>query len=114
MVGTLDDVELTMLAVEQAGSVAAAVEDVYPATAARAIGPTCAMRAIRRRVHAVRAALLAFVTLMPERMAGVAPTILALRAALGTEHVLITVRGMMAQHLAVLRSPLGFFHRVSA
>ena len=46
MVGTLDNVEATVLAVEQAGGVAAAVDRVYPASAKRAIGPTCAMRAI--------------------------------------------------------------------
>jgi hypothetical protein len=114
LVGTLDDVEATVLAVEQAGSAAAAVERVYPAAAEHAIGPTCAMRAIRRRLHAVRAALLAFVTLMAESMTDVAPTVGALREALGTERVLVTVRRIMERHLGALPTPLGFRHRVSA
>jgi hypothetical protein len=114
MVGTLKEVEATVLAVEQAGSVAAAVEDVYPAAAERAIGSACAMRAIRRRLHAVRAVLLAFVTLMADRMTGVAPTVSAVRDALGTEDVLMTVRCLMARHLTALPTPLGFRTRASA
>jgi hypothetical protein len=114
MVGTVDEVEATVLAVEQAGSVAAAVEQVYPASAAGAIGPTCAMRAIRRRLHAVRATLLAFVTLLPEHALDGEATVGALRDALGTERVLMTVRCTMAQHMAALPIPLGFNHRLRA
>ncbi len=114
MVGTLDNVEATVLAVEQAGGVAAAVDRVYPASANRAIGPTCAMRAIGRRLHAVREVLLAFVTLMADCMTGVAPTLGALREALGTEHVLVTVRCIMEPRLGALPTPLGFRHRVKA
>lgn len=114
MVGTLDDVEAAVLAVEQAGSVAAAVERVYPASAAHAISLTCAIRAIRRRLHSVRAALLSFVTLMADRVTDVAPTVGALRKALGTERVLVTVRCVMERHLSALPTPLGFPNRVSA
>jgi hypothetical protein len=114
MVGTLDDVEAAVLAVEQAGGVAAAVDRVYPASAKRAIGPTCAMRAIGRRLHAVREVLLAFVTLMADHMTGVAPTVGALREALGTEHVLVTVRCILKRRLGALPTPLGFRNRVSA
>jgi hypothetical protein len=72
------------------------------------------MRAIRRRRRAVRAALLAFVTLMADRTADVAPTVCALRAALGSEHVLVTVRCAMEKHLSALPTPLCFRHRVGA
>lgn len=114
MRGTLDAVEAAVLAVEQTGSIAAAVEQVHPADAVRAIGPVCARRSIRRRLRAVRAALLAVVTLLPERLTGIAPTVSALRSALGVERVLVTVRGMIQRHLDALPTPLGFRNRVRA
>jgi hypothetical protein len=51
---------------------------------------------------------------MAGRITDVAPTILALRGALGTEHVLISVRCIMELHLCSLPTPLGFRQRVSA
>ena len=113
MSGSLDEVEAVVLAVEQAGGVAAAVDVVHPADAQRAIGAVCASRSIRRRLQSVRAALLAVVSLFAERLAGVAPTITALRLALGTDHVLVAVRGLAARHLGALPSPLGLRTRVS-
>jgi hypothetical protein len=112
--GTLDEVEAVVRAVEQAGTVAAAVEAVHPAGAVDAIGTVCAMRSIRRRLHAVRAALLAIVTLMPERFVGVVPTLAAMRFALGTDRVLVTVRDLARKHLRALPTPLGFRARAQA
>jgi hypothetical protein len=114
MRGTLDAVEAAVHAVEQTGSLTAAVEQVHPADAARAIGPVCARRSIRRRLQAVQVALLAIVTLLPERLTGIAPTITALREALGVERVLVSVRGMIEPHLSALPTPLGFRDRASA
>jgi len=114
MSGTLDAVEAAVLAVEQAGSIAGAIEQVHPADAERAIGPVCAQRSIRRRLRAVRAALLAIITLLPERLSGVAPTITALREVLSTERVLVVVRCIVEQHLGALPTPLGFRHRARA
>ena len=114
MPGTLDEVEAVVLAVEQAGSIAAAVEQVHPADAERAIGPVCAERSIRRRVQPVCAALLAVITLLPERFRGIMPTIAALREALGTDRVLVAVRCIAEQHLGALPTPLGFLHRARA
>jgi hypothetical protein len=111
--GTLDAVEAVVLAVEQAGSVAAAVEVVHPADVEHAIGAVSALRSIRRRLSAVRAALLAIVTLLPERLSGVTASITALRAALSTEQVLVTLRCMVVRHLGALPTPLGFGHRAS-
>lgn len=113
MPGTLDEVEAVVLAVEQAGGVTAAVDVVHPADAKRAIGAVCAARSIRRRLQAVRAALLAVVSLFAEHLAGVAPTIIALRLALGTDHVLVAVRGLAARHVGALPAPLGLRSRVS-
>jgi hypothetical protein len=114
MPGTLDAVEAAVHAVEQVGSIAAAVEQVHPAEAERAIGPVCAERSIRRRLGPVRAALLAVVTLLPERFRGIAPTITALREALGTGRVLVAVRRIAERHLGALPTPLGFRHRSAA
>jgi hypothetical protein len=113
MSGTLDEVEAVVRTVEQAGSIAAAVDVVYPADAKRAIGAVCAARSIRRRLQAVRAALPAVVSLFADHLIGVAPTITALRHALGTDHVLVAVRGLAARHLCALPTPLGLRSRVS-
>jgi hypothetical protein len=112
--GTLDEVEAVVRTVEQAGGVAAAVEAVHPAGAARPIGTICAMRSIRRRLRAVRAALLAIVTLLPERFAGVVPTLGAMGAALDTDRVLVAVRDLASQYLHALPTPLGFRARAEA
>jgi hypothetical protein len=114
MRGTLDAVEAAVHAVEQIGSIAAAVERVHPADAARAVGPVCAQRWLRRRLSAVRAALLAAITLLPERLTGIAPTITALREALGAPRVLVTLRNMLEPHLSALPTPVGFRDRASA
>lgn len=111
--GTLDEVEAVVLAVEQSGGVAAAVEIVHPAWEPDAIGSVCAMRSIRRRLRAVRAALLAVVTLLPAHLLGVVPTITALREALSTDRVLVAVRSTAERHLHGLPAPLGFRDRVS-
>lgn len=110
--GTLDEVEAVVSAVEQAGGVTAAVESVHPAEAAGAIGLQGALRSMRRRVRAVQAALLAVITLMPERFAGVTPTIEGLRVALCTDRVLVALRELAARHLPALQAPLGFAARV--
>ena len=112
--GTLDAVEAVVTVVERAGSIEAAVDIVHPPDADDAVEFVGAVRSIRRRVRAVRAALLAIVTLMPERFAGVLPTLAAFRAALGSERVLVELRHVAERHLASLAVPLGFRARVRA
>lgn len=112
--GTLDGVEAVVAAVEQAGGVTAAVEAVHPPEAEGAIGLQGALRSMRRRVSAVHAALLAIITLMPERFGGTTPTIGGLRAALSTQHALVALRELSAPHLHTLPAPLGFAARVRA
>jgi hypothetical protein len=106
--GTLDEAEAVVAAVEQAGSVTAALETVHPADADAAIGLQGALRSMRRRVRAVYVALLAITTLMPERFAGTTPTIGGLRAALSTSRALVVLRELAARHLSALPTPLGF------
>jgi hypothetical protein len=56
----------------------------------------------------VRAALLAIATLMPDRFAGVRPTLASFRERLGTARVLVFVRELAERHLGALPVPLGF------
>jgi hypothetical protein len=111
--GTLAAVEDVVAAVEHAGGVAAAVDAVHPPEAEDAVGLVSALRSMRRRVRAVRAALLAIATLMPERFAGVAPTIAAFREALAGGRVLVRLREIAERHLSALPVPLGFHARAS-
>lgn len=110
--GTLDEVEAVVAEVERAGGVTAALKTVHPAEAEDAIGHQAALRSMRRRVRAVRAALLAITTLLPERFAGTTPTITGLRAALSTGRVLVALRELAAERLHALPTPLGFATRV--
>ena len=110
--GTLDEVEAVVAAVEQAGGATAALETVHPGDAEDAIGLQGALRSMRRRVRAVRAALLAVITLMPERFAGTMPTLESLRMALSTDRVLVALRELAARHIPALPAPLGFAARV--
>lgn len=86
----------------------AAVELLRPSTAADAIGLAGAWRWTRRRVVAVHTALLALVMLLPGLFEGVAPTVLAVRAQLGTTHALRWVRGLLGKHHEAVVVPLGF------
>lgn len=111
--GTLVAIEAVVATVESAGGVAAAVDRLRPPDAPDAVGLSCALRWIRRRVAAVRAALLAIVTLLPERFEGTEPTIRAVGAALGSDRVLETLRETLGRRLAALPAPLGFGARVT-
>lgn len=110
--GTLAAVEDVVAKVEAAGSIAAAVDEVHPPDVDAPVGLACALRSIRRRVAAVRAALLAIRTLVPERFAGVLPTLASFRERLGAERVLVVVRELAERHLGALPVPLGFDARV--
>jgi hypothetical protein len=110
--GTLEEVEGVVAAVERAGSVTAAVETVHPAEAEDAIGLQGALRSMRRRVLAVHGALLAIITLMPERFAGTTPTLEGVRTALSTQRALVALRELAAPYLHALPAPLGFAARV--
>lgn len=109
--GTLAAVEDVVAKVEQAGSIAKAVDAVHPPDAADAVGLVCALRSIRRRVRAVHAALLAIATLFPERFGSVRATVTGFRETLGCEAVLVTLRDVAERHLASLAAPLGFRRR---
>lgn len=106
--GTLADVERVVETVEAAGSIAAAADAVHPPDAEKPVGLAGALRSIGRRVRAVRAALIAVATLLPERFAAVSPTLAAFRRILGSDTVLVGLRELAVRHLSALPAPLGF------
>jgi hypothetical protein len=102
LTGELDEVESVVVAVESAPSVSAALAELRPE-----VGLPGVTRWVGRRRTRVAAALLALVTLMPEAL-GSMPTVLALRARLGTERALVKLRELGDAHLQSLPTPLGF------
>ena len=101
---TLEEVERVASKVEQAeGSLEVLAEQLRSD-----IERQGAVRWVRRRVHGVRVALVTVLGLLPDLLAGRAPTLEALRQALGVEQVLPAPRTRVARHLASLPPPLGF------
>lgn len=111
--GTLAGVEHVVATVEAEGGVSAAVDAVHPPDAEKPMGLAGALRSIRRRVRAVRAALVAIATLLPERFPDVPPTLAAFRQALGCDVVLVRLRALAERHLGALPAPLGFRTRAT-
>jgi hypothetical protein len=107
---TLDEIEAVIDAVETASSIAAAADVVRPADAEDAVTSISAARWVRRRVAAVRAAVLALVTLVPE-LAGCTTTLAAVRTRLGKGRVLVTLRELGCAHVSAIGPPLGLSNR---
>lgn len=114
LMGTLDEVEAAADAVSATGSVAKAVDVVHPPDAPRPLGYDAAIASVRRRVRAVRAVLLAAVTLLPARFAGLVPTLAAFRECLGVSRVLVTLRTLTELTVSKLPVPLGVRRRSTA
>lgn len=100
--GDLEEIERVVAAVEAAPSVEAAADELRPD-----IDLPGAVRWVRRRLRAVRAALLVLVTMSPDRFEGCAPTLGDVTARLGTP-TLRQVRAQTEKHLASLAAPIGF------
>lgn len=107
LTGTLAEVEAVVEAAEAAESQEAALERARPATEENAVTLPSGLRWLKRRVSAVRAALVAAVTLIPA-LAECKPTLGALRERLGAREVLVTLRRAAAEHLAAMSAPVGF------
>jgi hypothetical protein len=105
--GELEAIEHVVAVVETARSVEAAADILRPE-----ITLPSAVRWVRRRLTAVRRALLAVVTLLPDLCTGDA-RLAAVRAALATPSALVALRMQAAPHLGTLPTPLGF-HRPTA
>lgn len=107
--GSLDEVEAAVATAEAAPTLTQAAQQLQPELA----DVRHALRWLRRRtVPVVRAALTALVTLLPG-LSGVAPTVTAVREALGTRQVLVTTRELMSDRLSSLRPPVGFRARAT-
>ena len=100
--GPLDDLERVVAHVEGARSIEAAADVLRPD-----IVLPSAVRWVLRRLTLVRATLVIVVTLLPDLFAGNAQ-LGAVRAALGTDHALVTLRARAAAHVPALPRPLGF------
>jgi hypothetical protein len=100
--GDLADLERVARTVETARSIEAAADVLRP----EIVLPS-AIRWVRRRLTLVRATLLAVVTLLPD-LCGTDAHVGAVRTALGSDQVLVTLRGCAAALLPALPRPLGF------
>ena len=111
--GSLDAIECAVDAIET-GGITSAVDVVHPADAEDASGLEAARRSLRRRARWVYPTLVTIVSLLADRLSGVAPTLRAMRVALGVDRVLVAVRSVAEMHLGEVARPLGFRARVSA
>ena len=102
--GTLDDLEAVVVAAEGARSLEAAANDVRR----DAIELPGAMRWVRRRVRLVHDILARVIGLIPDKLAGCAATMVAVRERLGSDSALMALRGLVCAQLRTLPSPLGF------
>ena len=100
--GDLPDLERVVATVDTARSIEAAADGLRPD-----IVLPSAVRWVRRRLTLVRATLLAVVTLLPDLCGGTVH-LGAVRAALDTDHALVTLRTRAAGLLPALPRPLGF------
>lgn len=98
----LDDLERVVTHVGAARSVEAAADTLRPD-----IDLPSAVRWIRRRLTLVRAALVIVAGVLPGLLVRDA-SLAALGGTWGTDRVLVTLRGRLASHLAILPPPLGF------
>ena len=101
---TLADLERVVAGVEQASSLERAADHLRSDD----ITLPNAIRWTQRRVRQVHALLTVLVGLLPALFTGCAPTVLAFRACLGGEDVLLRLRDLADLYLAVLPRPLGF------
>ena len=101
--GTLAELEATVLAVEQAPSRAAAAGQLRTE-----IELPGALRYLDRLCQSIHRTLAAIRGLEPAHFTAVAPTLQAFAAALGSDTVLMCLRGMVARYLPLLPTPFGF------
>jgi hypothetical protein len=109
--GTLAELEQVVEVAEEAPSRERAVAKLRPAEVEAAVTLPSALRWLRRRLSAVRAALLAAVTLVPS-LAECAPTVSAVRERLGAPEALRALRSVASAYLSAMPAPVGFAARV--
>ena len=97
-----------MAAAEEAGSLEAAANAVRRPEEDDAVELPGALRWVRRRVRLVHDVLARVIGLIPDRLAGCAATVAAVRARLGSTSALMALRNLVSGQLRMLPSPLGF------
>ena len=102
--GTLEELEQVVALVEQAPSLESAASGLR-----RDIELPGALRWLRRRVRLVHRSLVLLVGLLPDRLAGCAATVTAVRSRLGQDAVLMRLRDLAHAQLSHLPAPLGFY-----
>ena len=106
--GTLDDLEAVVVAAEGARSVAAAANALRRPEDDDAVALAGAIRWVRRRVRLVHDVLVRVIGLIPDRLAGCAATMAAVRERLESDSALMALRGQVGGQLRTLPAPLGF------
>jgi len=106
--GTLDDLEAVVVAAEGATSQEEAANEVRRPEDDDAIELPGALRWLRRRVALVHDVLSRVIGLIPDRLAGCAATMSAVRERLQSDSALMALRGLVAGQLQTLPAPLGF------
>ena len=105
--GTLDGIEQGAARAEEAENIEQAAEDARPGEDENAPDLPSAMRWVRRRVSIMAATLITVITLMPDAFVNCEPTVRAVRAHLGTQSALVSLREIAAEHLHEIARPLG-------
>jgi len=105
--GTLPELEHVVAQREHLG-VEAAANQLRPPDETDAITLESAVRWVHRRAQSVHAGLRSIIGLLPEALAGIEPTVTAVRLHLNLLPVLGLVREIAAAHLHALPPPLGF------
>lgn len=107
--GTLAELEQVVAVAEHAPSLEAAADALR-----LDIELPGALRWLRRRLRLVHRSLVLVAGLLPDRLAGCAATVTAVRARLGHDAVLMWLRARVAQQLPQLPAPLGFYPSATA
>ena len=101
--GTLDALEAVVVAAEGARSLEAAANELRR----DAVELPGAMRWVRRRVRLVHNVLARVIGLIPDRLAGCAATMGAVRERLKSDSALMKLRGLVAGQLRDAAGPVG-------
>ncbi len=103
LTGTLAEIEAVVAAADAAPTREVASEALRPD-----VELPGALRWLRRRTRLVHAGLAAAIGFLPGLLARCEPTVTSVRSALGTENVLVRLRGEVVPYVAALPPPLGF------
>ena len=106
--GTLAALEDVVVAAEEASSLEEAANEARSPEDDDAIELPGALRWLRRRLDLVYDTLARVIGLIPDRLAGCAATMSAVRLRLKSDSALMELRGLVAGQLQTLPAPLGF------